>query len=119
MRAATDRPRHPEADQAELAYRIGCDAAVLHLECTYADVPEPLCHELVRWFAGTVRRLREPALPLDVLREVAEEWRHRRAAYFSDDDWAEVRVVAPLERPAASLWWRLRRGREPVPPAAS
>ncbi|MCE3550741.1 hypothetical protein LWC33_04640 [Pseudonocardia sp. RS11V-5] len=116
MRTATDRPRHPEADQAELAYRIGCDAAVLQLECTYADAPEPLCHELLPWFLAAVRRLRGPGLPVDALCGLAVEWRRRRAAYFSDADWADVRLVPPFDRPAPSVWWRLRRGREPVPP---
>ncbi|MFR9801875.1 hypothetical protein ACL02T_06150 [Pseudonocardia sp. RS010] len=119
MRTAAHRPRHPEADQAELAYRIGCDAAALRLECTYADAPEPICHELLPWFTTTERLLRGSTLPLDVLGGLADEWRRRRSPYFSDDDWAEVHLVPPFDRPPPSLWWRLCRGREPVPPRST
>ncbi|GAA4689659.1 hypothetical protein GCM10023215_27480 [Pseudonocardia yuanmonensis] len=113
---AERRPGHPDVDQAELAYRIGCDAAALRQECTYADAPDPICHELLPWLTAVQRSLTGPALPLDALRELADRWRERRTAYFADDDWAAVRVVAPLERPPPSVWWRLRHGREPVPP---
>jgi hypothetical protein len=113
---ARRRPRHPEADQAELAYRIDRDAAVLQLECTHADAPDPVCHELLPWCCAVVRLLRGPALSLDALRALAAEWRERRACYFTDEDWAEVHLVPPFDRPAPSMWWRLRRGREPVPP---
>ncbi|MFC5947861.1 hypothetical protein ACFQH9_06195 [Pseudonocardia lutea] len=113
---AQQRPGHPDADQAELAYRIGCDAAALRHECTYADVPHPICHELLPWLTAVQRSLHGPPLPLEALREVADRWRRCRAAYFADEDWAAVRVVAPFDRPTPSVWWRLRHGREPCPP---
>ncbi|MHA6793588.1 hypothetical protein ACVGVM_08745 [Pseudonocardia bannensis] len=99
-----------------MAYRIGRDAAVLHLELIYADVPDPVVHDLLPWIEDVLSQVRRSALTLEELRELTECWRQRREVYFPDMDWADVHIVEPFDRPRPSLWWRIRHGSEPVPP---
>lgn len=113
-RTARGRPTSPLADQAELRWRLSSDAEVLHQEHALGLDETDERKDLLRWLDDVVGRL-AGAHDLAELRLIAVDWRARRRQAFSDDWWADVAIVAPMRRPAPSLWWRLRYGEEPMP----
>lgn len=114
--AAQRRPCSPLADQVELRWRMAVDVTTLRLLRTMGG--SPIDTAALTWIERAVLdELREPR-PVAELRMIAAEWRRRRRKALPGEgqDWAEVMIVGPMDRPAPSRWWRWRRGEEPTPP---
>ncbi|NKS71619.1 hypothetical protein GS531_00055 [Rhodococcus hoagii] len=111
------KSRSPIADQAELRWRMQCEATTIRVSNTFTSSTastRQAARHLLPWLDKTVRSLATPMSTPDVV-EIAAQWREARAPYTQDPDWADLIIVDPIPRQPPTLWWRLVHGDEPAP----